>query len=93
MPETSPGRLPDFNNVADSWAACQEVLADGLRRLNQELDTSYRSNRLYEWMDGSRSLPTAVRAWMLQDSMREMLAGFGITVTPAAARKLAKALS
>jgi len=92
MPDKTAQSLPDFKNVAESWAACQEMLAEGLRRLNEELGTAYRSNRLYEWMDGTRSLPAAVRAWMLQDSMREILAGFGIQVSPAAAKKLAAAL-
>ena len=40
--------------------------AAALRDLNEELGTDYKSNRLYEWLAGTRPTPTPVRDYMLR---------------------------
>lgn len=39
---------------------------DALRDLNDELGTDYKSNRLYEWLAGTRPVPASVRDYMLR---------------------------
>ncbi len=52
--------------------------ADALRDLNQSLGTQYKSNRLYEWISGSRPIPDAVRDYMMRVAIEHVLYRNGV---------------